>query len=507
MVTTAELIRRGAARFADRTAVYFQDEVLTYRQVNEAANRFANILLGLGVQKGDRVALLVGNTQWSISLDFACVKAGIVRVPLNARLSVTEHQRMNDETGAKWLVHAPELAGVAEQLLEQTPGLQAAGLGCAGAGGGPDLLDSDISADEPQVDLSGDDPLLLLYTSGTTGTLKSVVHTQSSYAAVAANILANLLQPERDSVMLHAASLIHASGTFVLPYWLRGGAAAVLPDFNPQTFLQAVGRYRVTETNVVPTMLGMLLDHSADTDVSSLRRVIYGASPMPRPLITRAIAQWGPIFRQYYGQTEAPLCITVLDESDHEDETLLASCGHPSVDAQVRIVREDDGTMAAPGEIGEIQVRAPFQMAGYYNADELNAEMVADDGWLRTRDMARMDERGYVFLVDRRGDMIVTGGYNVYPREVEDALMSHPAVAECAVVGAPDPTWVESVTAFVSLRTDQEVTAQELRDHVRTQLAGYKVPKQVQFVDVIPKSPVGKILRRALRDPLWKGEE
>lgn len=506
MVTTAELIRRGAGRFADRTAVYFQDQVLTYREVNEAANRFANVLLGLGVQKGDRVALLVGNTQWTISLDFACVKAGIVRVPLNARLSVAEHQRMNDETGAKWLVHTPELAVVAKELLELTPGLQAAGLGCAGAGGGPDLLDPDTPADEPQVELTGDDPLLLLYTSGTTGTLKSVIHTQGSYAAIAANILANLLQPERDSVMLHAASLIHASGTFVLPYWLRGGAAAVLPDFNPQSFLEAVENYRVTETNVVPTMLGMLLDHSSDADLSSLRRVIYGASPMPRPLITRAIAQWGPIFRQYYGQTEAPLCITVLDENDHKDETLLGSCGHPSIEAEVRIVREDNGTTAAPGEIGEIHVRAPFQMAGYYNAEELNATMFADDGWLRTRDMARMDERGYVFLVDRRSDMIVTGGYNVYPREVEDALMSHPAIAECAVVGAPDPVWVESVTAFVLVRAGEQATEQELRDHVRTQLAGYKVPKQVEFVDVIPKSPVGKILRRALRDPLWKDE-
>lgn len=333
-----------------------------------------------------------------------------------------------------------------------------------------------------------------------------MIHTQGSYAAIAANILANLLQPERDSVMLHAASLIHASGTFVLPYWVRGGAAAVLPDFNPESFLQAVERYRVTETNVVPTMLGMLLDHRGDTDLSSLRRIIYGASPMPRPLITRAIDQWGPIFRQYYGQTEAPLAVTVLDETDHEDESLLGSCGHPSVDAQVRIVREDDGTTAAPGEIGEIQVRAPFQMAGYYNADELNAEMFAEDGWLRTRDMARADERGYLFLVDRRGDMIVTGGYNVYPREVEDALMSHPAVAECAVVGAPDPTWVEAVTAFVAVRAGEQVTEQELRDHVRARLAGYKVPKKVEFVDTVPKSPVGKILRRALRDPLWQDQ-
>lgn len=504
MVTTAELIRRGAARFADSTAVLIGDEALTFRQVDEAANRIANTMLELGVKKGDRVALLVGNGPWTISLDFACAKAGVARVPLNARLSVPEHRRMVEETGAEWVIHAPELATPARELADQVRGLATMGLGGSGAAGGPNVLDPAASAVDPRVPVEEDDPLLLLYTSGTTGKLKSVIHTQGTYAAICANILANLLQPQRDSVMLHAASLIHASGTFVLPYWVRGAANAVLPDFNPEEFLEAVAKHRVTETNVVPTMLGMLLNAGSDADVSSLRRIIYGASPMPRPLLERAIEMWGPIFRQYYGQTEAPLVITVLDEDDHADPDLVGSCGQPAVDAQVRLVREDDGQEVAPGEIGEIQVRAPFQMAGYFAADELNAQMHTEDGWLRTRDLARMDERGYYYLVDRLSDMIVTGGYNVYPREVEDALVSHPAVGECAVVGAPDPVWVEAVTAFVSVRDGAQTTEDELRNYVRAQLAGYKVPKRVEFVDVIPKSAVGKILRRALRDPLWK---
>lgn len=505
MVTTTDLVRRGAARYPERTAVLFEDQALTYREVDEAANRFAHFLIGEGAKPGDRVALLIGNGPWSISMDFACLKAGLVRVPLNARLSVPEHRHMLEETGASWLVHAPELAAAAEELCESVPGLRTVGLGGPGASDGPDLLEASgaVSTEDPHVPVSESDPMLLLYTSGTTGRLKAVTHTQGSYAAIVTNILANLLQPRRDSVMLHAASLIHASGTFVLPYWLRGGAAAVLPGFEPASFLAAIEKYRVTETNVVPTMLGMLFaqDHSAD--LSSLRTVIYGASPMPRPLITRAIEEWGPIFRQYYGQTEAPLCLTVLDETDHEDPELLASCGHPAVDAQVRLA-EEDGTAVAPGEIGEIQVRAPFQMAGYHQAEELNAEMFTPDGWVRTRDMARQDERGYLYLVDRRSDMIVTGGYNVYPREVEDALMEHDAVAECAVVGAPDPTWVEAVTAFVTLKPGSEATEQALQEHVRDRLAGYKVPKRVEFIDAVPKSAVGKILRRALRDPLWE---
>ena len=507
MALAAELVRRGAARYADRTAVLSGEDQLTYREVDEAANRFANFLRERGVDKGDRVALLVGNGPWSISLDFACLKVGVVRVPLNARLSVPEHQRMIEETGARWLVHAPELADAAGRLCGNVPDLQAVGFGGAGVDGGPDLLEASRSAsvEDPMVPLAAEDPMLLLYTSGTTGKLKAVTHTQGSYGAIATNILANLLDPQPDSVMLHAASLIHASGTFVLPYWVRGGASAVLPGFDPSSFLSAVERYRATEINLVPTMLGMLFAQGTPSgaDLSSLRTVIYGASPMPRPLITQAMAAWGPIFKQYYGQTEAPLCIAVLDERDHTDPDLLGSCGHPAVDAQVRLA-DEEGHPVPSGEIGEIQVRAPFAMAGYHQADELNAEMVTADGWIRTRDMATADDRGYLYLVDRRSDMIVTGGYNVYPREVEDALMSHPAVAECAVVGAPDPTWVEAVTAFVSLRPGHSATADELQETVRAQLAGYKVPKRVEFIDAVPKSAVGKILRRALRDPLWE---
>ncbi len=506
MALAVDLVRRGAARFPDRTAVLFEDRSLTYREVDEAANRFAQVLVGQGVSPGDRVALLVGNGLWSISLDFACLKAGVVRVPLNARLSVAEHRHMTEETGAAWLVHAPELTEAAAALCDHGDGLRAMGLGGPGAAGGPDLLQESAtaSAEDPKLPAEADDPVLLLYTSGTTGTLKAVTHTQASYGAIASNILANLLDPQPDSVMLHAASLVHASGTFVLPYWLRGGASAVLTGFEPAGFLEAVGRYRATEINLVPTMLGMLFAGGVpEADLSSLRTVVYGASPMPRPVITQALQAWGPVFRQYYGQTEAPLCIAVLDERDHEDPTLLGSCGQPAHDARVRLATED-GTPVAAGEVGEIQVQAPFQMAGYHRADELTAETLTADGWVRTRDLARLDERGYLYLVDRSSDMIVTGGYNVYPREVEDALMGHPAVAECAVVGAPDATWVEAVTAFVSLKPGAAAGEDELRDAVRSRLAGYKVPKTVHFVDSVPKSAVGKILRRALRDPLWE---
>ncbi|MBM7368513.1 class I adenylate-forming enzyme family protein [Gordonia hydrophobica] len=503
MALAASLIRRGALAHADRTAIYVGDESLTYREVNDRANLIAARLTDAGVAKGTHVALLVSNGVNSVPMEFAAIKAGLVRVPLNARLSLDEHAAMVEGSRADVVVADASLIDRGRELGARFPDLTVLELGTGGDG---DLLaPAETVVGEPAVDLAPDEPTLMLYTSGTTGTLKAVIHTQASYGAICSNILANLLNPQPDSVMLHAASLIHASGTFVLPYWIRGGAAAILPGFDPAGFAEAIGRYRVTEINLVPTMFAMLLNAGVldDADLSSLRKVIYGASPMPMPVLEKSIAAFGPILAQYYGQTEAPLVIAALDEHAHADRSLWGACGMPASDVDL-VLLDDTGAAVPHGEIGEITLRAPFQMAGYFDADELNATTFTESGWIRTRDLARFDKRGYLHLVDRSGDMIITGGYNVYPREVEDALASHPAVAECAVVGAPDETWVEAVTAFVATRPGVEVTEAELIAHVRERIAAHKAPKSVRFVDAIPKSAVGKILRRALREPLWE---
>ncbi|MHB1593282.1 MAG: class I adenylate-forming enzyme family protein [Streptosporangiaceae bacterium] len=501
---TVDMVRAGARWYRDRVAIRYGAQSLTFREVDEAANRMANILLGMGVEAGERIGLLLGNGLWTVPLDFACLKARACRVPLNSRLSEVEHARMLTDAGVRTLVYEPALAQRAETLGERLGGLRLIGLGTGTA----DLLAemARASSADPGLPARPDDVILALYTSGTTGTLKAAQHTQSSYAAIVRNILTNLISPARDDVMLHAAPLIHASGTFVLPFWLRGGQAAVLDGFDPQAYLAAIPRYGVTHANLVPTMLQMLLAAGAGAaPAGRLRSVIYGASPMPRPVIEEAVDAWGPLFSQYYGQTEAPLCLSVLAAEDHTGANPpLGSCGHPAVDAEIRLIG-DDGAEVPSGEAGEVVVRAPFTMAGYLNAPDLNAAAFLGGGWLRTRDVARFDDRGFLHLVDRTSDMIVTGGYNVYPREVEDALHAHPAVAECAVVGAPDERWVEAVTAFVVLRPGAVVTGPELTGHVRARLAGYKVPKRVEFVDAIPKSTVGKILRRELRDPLWPG--
>jgi acyl-CoA synthetase (AMP-forming)/AMP-acid ligase II len=345
-----------------------------------------------------------------------------------------------------------------------------------------------------------DDPVLAVFTSGTTGRLKAVVHSQASWSAVALNILGNLVDPRPGDAMLHAASLFHASGTLLLPYWLRGGAAAVLPAFEPAGYIDAIERWRPTALMLVPTMLGMLLDDPSfdPARFASVDTILYGASPMPRPLIERALAALGPRFVQFYGQTEAPLAIAALGKEDHLDTRRLGACGRPARDVELRV----DAPLGQPGEV---LLRAPFRMVGYHDEPELNAETITPDGWLRTRDVGRFDEDGYLTLVDRTSDMIVTGGYNVYPKEVEDTLLTHPAVRDAVVIGVPDPKWGEAVLAFVVLRSGATAEPEALRFHCQERLARYKSPKEVRFLDAVPTSAVGKPLRRALRDPFWAG--
>jgi acyl-CoA synthetase (AMP-forming)/AMP-acid ligase II len=508
----SEMVRHGVQQFADRTAIQFGTESLTFSQAFQWCNRIANALIESGhAREGERIALLLNNGLFSIPLDFACAAARLTRVPLNSRLSAREHAEMITGAGARLLVYGPDLAVRAGELATLVPGLA---LLCMGPSDlAPNLLNMAENADPAGTGrvAEAEDVVLALYTSGTTGSLKAACHTQRSWAAVATNILTNLLDVRPGEMMLHAASLIHASGTMVLPYWVRGGVAGVLPNFVPAQYCAAVEKWQPTAVNLVPTMIGMLLDQPdiAARDFSSIETIVYGASPMPRATLRRGLDLWGPRFTQYYGQSEAPLCISVLTKSDHEGpdaERHMLSCGRVSLDCELKLVNEG-GDRAAEGEPGEILVRAPFSMTGYYNADALNAQTMTQDGWIHTRDVGQFDKDGYLYLVDRTSDMIVSGGYNVYPREVEDVLTSHPAVREVVVVGLPHDKWGEVVTAFVALREGQQADPDELIDFARGQLAGYKVPKDVRYIDEVPKSAVGKLLRRAVRDPFWAGRE
>lgn len=496
-----DLIRRGAMLHGPRTAVVFGAQSLSFDEVDCLSSQWAHALHAAGAGQGTRVALLLNNGLYSVPLDFACVKAGLNRVPLNARLSVAEHATMLADTGCTHLVFGAELAERAAQLRAAAPALVCLGLGAA-LEGGADLLvlAAGLPVLAPAIEVAPDDVVLTLFTSGTSGTLKAAQHTQASYAAVCRNVLLNLMPVGPEDAMLHAASLIHASGVFVLPFWLRGARTVILPGFEPAQFLRTLAAERITAINLVPTMLQMLLEHPefAQTDVAALKAVIYGASPMPRTVLQRAMQAWGAHrFWQYYGQTEVPLCLAVLRPEHHVHE-LLGACGQPALDVEIRLL-DDEGRDVPPGTPGEITVRAPSAVAQYHNAPELNAQTFEAGGWVRTRDMGVFDARGFLHLKDRKSDMIISGGYNVYPLEVENALLTHPAVRECAVIGLPHEKWVEVVTAVVALHAGQEVSDEALIAHVATQLASYKKPQRVIFAAEIPKTAVGKLNRRQVR--------
>jgi fatty-acyl-CoA synthase len=502
-----ELIRRGALYHRDRVAIRFGDAALSFREVDRLSSRIANALRdGLGLAKGSPIALLIDNGLHSVPCDFGCAKAGLVRTPLNGRLSLDEHRRMIETIGATTMIYGASQAERAAALKAALPGLIAIGLGDGSAG--PDLLGlAESAADsDPRLAHRRDDVILALFTSGTSGTLKAAQHSHATYSAIVQNVLTNLIDPKPGETMLHAASMIHASGCFVMPYWLRGGTAAILPGFSPASYVEAIERWRPDALNLVPTMLQMLFQTPGldSADLSSVDTIVYGASPMPRPVLEQALDRWGPVFVQYYGQTEAPLAICALDKAGHvgADPERLLSCGRPSVECEIRLVGEDGNE----AETGEIVLRAPFAMTGYTDP-ELTRAAFLPGGWLRTRDVGRFDGEGYLTLIDRTSDMIVSGGYNVYPREVEDALAAHPAVAQVAVVGLPDDIWGEAVTAFAVLRDGAQADEAALIAFVHHRLAGYKAPKAVRFVDSIPLSAVGKPLRRALREPFWAGKE
>ena len=497
--TYRDLIARGAHGHRERIALTAGNVSMTFGEVDALSSRLANALIDLGVPPRTRVGLLLNNSLLSVPLDFACVKANLNRVPLNARLSLDEHARMLAEARAGVLLYGSDLRDRALALAETVPELHAIPLEPSGPGETAlTTFAASASSELPAIDVRPSDVVLTLFTSGTTGTLKAAQHTQASYAAICRNVMLNLTPFREDDVMLHAASLIHASGVFVLPCWLRGARTLIMPGFEPAEFLRLLESERVTAINLVPTMLQMLLQQPGvdEREYSALRYVIYGASPIPQPVLARAMDVFGRgRFFQYYGQTECPLCITVLRPEDHAGDR-LRSCGKPCPDVELKLV-DANGTDAR-GREGEIAVRAPSMMAGYFNAPELDVEMRLPGGWLRTRDVGTLDDDGFLYLLDRTSDMIVTGGYNVYPREVEDVLLTHPAVQECAVIGIADETWVEAVAAVVV--TGAEVSEEELIAFCRDKLASYKKPRRVFFETALPKTAVGKISRKTLRD-------
>jgi fatty-acyl-CoA synthase len=353
-----------------------------------------------------------------------------------------------------------------------------------------------------------EDVCVLIYTGGTTGRPKGVAHTHRVQVAMVLMELAEWDWPA-ELRFLAMTPITHASGLIILAVLLRSGSFVMSPGFDAERFMQLVLRHRITSTFLVPTMLYVLLDHPrlASADLTSLQVVMYGAAPMSPARLTEAMQRFGPVFMQLYGQCEAPMTMTVLRKADHDPARhpqRLASCGTPVAGNQLRLL-DEQGVEVADGEVGEICLRGPLVMQGYWNRPEETAHAFRH-GWLYSGDLARRDADGFIYLVDRSKDLIISGGFNVYPREIEDVLSSHPAVATSAVVGVPDAKWGEAVRALVVLRAGASVTADELAALVRQRKGAVHVPKLIEFVAALPVTALGKTDKKAIRARFWQAQ-
>lgn len=490
-------------------AVYDGESSRTFAQLADRVARFATVLRGLEVKAGDRVALLAANGAGWLDFYFGTWWAGAVVNPVNSRWSAAEIAHSLDDCDTHVLIVGAEFAQVAGELRDRSRSLRhvvALGEGAAGLPGLEPMLAHGTPADDASS--RGDALAAIFYTGGTTGAPKGVMLSHSNLWSSALSRMAQV-HSDSSSVALHVAPLFHlaAAGRLVSQVIL-GGASVMLPAFRPAELVAAVEKHAVREVTLVPSMIGMLLaDPSFDARrLASLERISYGASPISEDLLDRALAILpGVEFSQAYGQTEASPIITINPPESHVGEGRqcgrLASAGRAAWCCEVRIVDPEDRELPR-GEVGEIVTRGPHVMLGYWRRPEETAATLRG-GWLHTGDAGRMDEEGYVYVVDRVKDMIVTGGENVYSAEVERAASSHPAIAACAAIGIPSEQWGESVHMVVVLRPGATLSLEELRSHCKALIAGYKCPRSMEVRDALPMTAVGKVQKAALRQPHW----
>jgi len=512
------LINRAVKEYPDRTAVIYNGVRRTFREFDKRVNALANGLLELGVRKRDRVGMLLTNRPEFIEIDFALAKTGIVRVPLNSRLTGADHQYMLNDSEADLLIFGegftelvktiqPSLKTV-KQFIRVSEGISKGNI--------PAAIDYEWlieknAPEEPFSEIEEEDLHTLFYTSGTTGKPKGAMLTQKSWASVAVNLILDYGPVTEDDVILNTQPLSHGAGFFVLPYFIRGATNVLIPEFKPSIVFETIERERVTVLKLVPSMLYQLLDAPEKNryDLSSLHSIIYGGSPIAVPRLKEAIQFFGRKLVQLYGQAEAPMCISTLSRLDHvvegseEAVKRLSSAGKPCVNVQVRIV-DENGEDCNPGEVGEVIVRGDHLMQGYWKLPEATADTLRK-GWVYTGDLGYFDSAGFIFLIDRKTDMIISGGFNIYPKEIEDAIVIHPKVKEVAVIGVPDDKWGEAVKALVVPMEGVEIKEEEIIDHCRHYLAGFKKPKSVEFLKILPRNPYGKVQKTVLREPYWKG--
>ena len=490
------LLFEAARTYPGRVAVIFRECEWSYRELNGRVNALALGLTKLGLETGDRVVLWMKNCPQFIETMFACWKVGLVVVPINARLTPAEVAFHVTDCAASALVYGADFTSGAGQVDIAHK---------INVGGEDDLRYEDLAgrggADEQTRELPADAPAWLFYTSGTTGRPKGAVITHRNLVFVVVSWCADLYCLRADDVVLHCAPLSHGAGFHALTAVARGAQNLVHDRFGADLVIGDIARYRVTTSWLVPTQLRMLLDSPAlsRADLSSLRSLVYGGAPMHAVDLTEAMTRFGPVLCQLYGQGESPMTISYLSTDEHRleraDREVLSSAGVARTGMEIRIV-DAQATPVPVGEVGEIAVRGPAVMTGYWNRPDATGTALRD-GWLHTGDLGRLDERGYLYVLDRLKDFVITGGSNVYAREVEDVLLQHAAIREAAVFGVPDRLWGEAVTAAV-VGADG-LTPKEVIAFCRGSLADYKCPKHVHICRELPKNAYGKVLKRDLR--------
>jgi acyl-CoA synthetase (AMP-forming)/AMP-acid ligase II len=503
----ATLVARASGWFGSSIAVEDAERTVSFNDVEVRSNRFANALLTLAPTHGDRVALLIPNRLELVEIDLAIIKAGRVKVPINTRLKHEERAHVINDSGAAVLVFdASEEQAVADMLGELVHPVVLIRVGEGRLGSSYDEVMGAGSPMPARSSAGPDDPSLILYTSGTTGRPKGATTTFAGRLAGTINMLANEIEPRPGDAMAHVGSMAHGSGSKVLAHYLRGSRNIPIVKWDPKGFLESVERHRITHSFMVPTMIESMVEAApgSTADWSTLRAVSYGGAPIAPSRLAKALDVMGHRFVQVYGSCEAPHPVLVLASGDHEDVgSRLASAGRETLGFETRVVNTD-GESVADGEAGELLVSGPSLMAGYWNQPAATAEVLRD-GWYHTGDVVRRDEGGYVHIVDRARDVIITGGYNVYPAELEAVLARHPGVAEVAVVGIPDDHWGEAVKAIVV--PNGQVDVESILEHCSRLLASYKRPRSVDLVSRLPRGSTGKVLRREIRDSYWEGRD
>jgi acyl-CoA synthetase (AMP-forming)/AMP-acid ligase II len=517
LIRAGHMLSWPAERYPDKIAITYQGQHMTFREVDTRINRLAQGLLALGLRRGDRVAALLYNSPRAVEVRFALMKAGLCMVALNVRQTAAEHAYILNHSESCLLILDAEYCPTWEQMRTTCPGIRHVIV--AAPAQAPYLAYEDViaaaSSAAPEVLVSLDDLERIAYSSGTTGRPKGIMKTIGNDLAQLRNDFLNEDQmTTADDVMLNVAPLTHAARGPLRKHYVKGARNIILRDFSEKAVFATIAQERVTAAMFVPTMLIRLVLHPQvyAYDLSSLQKISFGTAPMPPDKLQEAIAVFGNIFRPNYGLSEAtqpvlcmsPQDLVLADEAKHQRR--LASAGRPALGVEVRLVN-DHGADVAANEEGELCIRGEIVMPGYWQDPEATSEVLDAEGWLHTGDVARQDEDGFVYIVGRKKDMIISGGFNIYPVEVERVIEGHPGVQEVAVIGVPDAIWGEAVKAVVVPRPGVTIAPEDIITLCTRHMASYKKPRSVDIVHELPKNFQGKILKRALRDRYWQGHE